>query len=745
MKKFVAIVLAISIITALLNGCSLLRKTTVSETQTGGEVSRAEFVQMVYDNFAFDGCKSTEHYYDDVTSDNQNFDAIQCSYEWGYIEKTDNDNCFYPDNSATTYFAAGICVRAVGVDIINVSGYSLQNDEDILDFYSDKTGYDLRKEELLTESDAEFFVDSITEIENTLELEEHSDIHYADNAYVVNDNAISLNESTKTAELSIGQAVNVGDYLVLESSAQYYSGKAVKIMAVNGSTVTYEDANVEDILTDVYITGSAIPEIVGFSCEDENTTIREINPTEIGFDKSRDVTIAPLGTAKTSVSPKNVLEHDFNVGDKAFEITSKINKNCSVKVKFALTDITAHVYLDANIEEQKIERFKFGLSSTAVLQATITGKLEKKIPTKPFRIEASFFKIIGIGINVCLKVSVSGAVTLKYSFDQATYINYKKGCMPKLTPSIKFNDPEIKLNAKANIVLDFSISPDLLTKPIIDVGIAGGVEGSASLNQYDCLDLDLYLVAYCYAGSGDSIIGGLVKMDFKREFITKSNSPWKKHLHIEKGKVVDKCTMKDGSTTKSTKEDKGKNKKENSTNNKQEKDAGDWKQAYIDYLKKYMNEVENPEICGFSLVYIDNDDTPELVIRNGDSHVSGASVYTCVNSEVVELVGDLSGTFGIIGYAERKGLIYSNVTYQGNSTTTIYSVDSGNCKQLISLFTNEAATPEGMDPEYAINDKPVSEDEYNAAWGKYEDNNISYSYDNEMELTIDAIESINSY
>lgn len=175
------------------------------------------------------------------------------------------------------------------------------------------------------------------------------------------------------------------------------------------------------------------------------------------------------------------------------------------------------------------------------------------------------------------------------------------------------------------------------------------------------------------------------------------------------------------------------------------KEEVNWRQAYIDYLKKYMNEVDNPESCGFSLVYIDNDDTPELVIRDGNDHCSGASVYTCVNSKVVTLVEDLGGTFGFIGYVERKGLIYRDVIYQGRGTTTIYKIEAGTCKKLISLYSDGAATPEGMTPDYKINDKSVSKKEYDEAWAEYENNNLSYSSDDDMALSLDAIESINNY
>ncbi len=190
----------------------------------------------------------------------------------------------------------------------------------------------------------------------------------------------------------------------------------------------------------------------------------------------------------------------------------------------------------------------------------------------------------------------------------------------------------------------------------------------------------------------------------------------------------------------------GKRKKETTTRTttKPKPAVDDWRRAYIAFLKKYMREAENPDICGFSLVYIDDDDIPELVVRDGDAHVSAAWVYTCVDSEVVELVGDLSGTFGGIDYAEREGLIFSNVTYHGYGTTTIYRVDSGSCEEVVSLFSNEAGVAAGME-EYKINDESVSKEEYEDACAEYDKYERSGSYENDMKLTSDSIESIKDF
>lgn len=176
-----------------------------------------------------------------------------------------------------------------------------------------------------------------------------------------------------------------------------------------------------------------------------------------------------------------------------------------------------------------------------------------------------------------------------------------------------------------------------------------------------------------------------------------------------------------------------------------EESTNNWRQAYMVFLKEYMNNAEAPENCGFSLVFIDNDNIPELVIRDGIAHSASASVYTSVDSKVVKLIDDLSGTYGIIQYTKRKGLIYSEFCYQGHDTTTIYKVKKGACTKLISLHSNEGAVSDEEELEYKINDKKVSESKYNTALKKYENNKLLSSSDNDTELTSDSIDSIADY
>lgn len=98
----------------------------------------------------------------------------------------------------------------------------------------------------------------------------------------------------------------------------------------------------------------------------------------------------------------------------------------------------------------------------------------------------------------------------------------------------------------------------------------------------------------------------------------------------------------------------------------------------------------------------------------------------------------------MIGYIEKVELVSSDVCYHGVETRTIYRIDAGTCKKVVTLFNNAGDTPEGKTPTYEVNDKKVKQSEYTRAWKKYKDRKWVYSLDSDMILTLDNIESIAS-
>lgn len=542
-KKISAVILSVIL---LLNGCTMQNLIVISESETGGEVSRAQYVQMIYDNDGLEGSASKSPYFTDVDESNEFFNAIQSCYEWGYIEQTNESMAFHPENSATNGFAVIVAVNAIGIDIINASGYSVKNGNDSVEFFYNQTNMDLDMEDLLTAEDAETIISSITTIKNSLTLNNQYNVTYADNAYQINADSIDFAKDGKTATVNNAKSLKIGDYLVVEGSKDNYSGKAIKINTIADNVIEYEDAELTEVLNDVLITGESVPEIVNWKCDNSDVVVKEVNIEDIAFDESKDVQIVPLGMANKYDASQVGHENSVNIGDKAFELTLKPQKNCKVTVKLALTNMTGRIYFDANIAKLDIKRLQFSFSSVAKFQISVSGDLKSlKLPTPEspvgLRIEATFFKIIGIGINFKIKLKIGGTVSVVYSVEQTSVIDYKKGALPKYIPNLEFKEPELKIKAKASLTGDLSISPDLLTKPITDIGIEGGIEATADINKYLCSDINAYIIARGYVGSEDSLCVGL-GLSFKRDIITKENSPFNKKWHIEDGNVVKRCT-----------------------------------------------------------------------------------------------------------------------------------------------------------------------------------------------------------
>lgn len=79
----------------------------------------------------------------------------------------------------------------------------------------------------------------------------------------------------------------------------------------------------------------------------------------------------------------------------------------------------------------------------------------------------------------------------------------------------------------------------------------------------------------------------------------------------------------------------------------------DWQQLYYDFLQKYSAEDMAPT---FALLYIDEDDIPELVMNyNGTGRFEQVDLYTIYQNEVCSL-GKV-GNFSTLNYMEKENLI----------------------------------------------------------------------------------------
>ena len=144
--------------------------------------------------------------------------------------------------------------------------------------------------------------------------------------------------------------------------------------------------------------------------------------------------------------------------------------------------------------------------------------------------------------------------------------------------------------------------------------------------------------------------------------------------------------------------------------------------AYLEFLTEYTQNSKGGKGQGarFSLVFVDDNDIPELLLMEDDCHAKGVKVFTYYQDQVVEL--GAFGSFGLMQYVERAGLIFSHYMGHGESDNDFFEIKEGQAV----LICNMHSTPHrknGIDTSlYEIDGVAVNEKTYRARWkALYED------------------------
>lgn len=142
--------------------------------------------------------------------------------------------------------------------------------------------------------------------------------------------------------------------------------------------------------------------------------------------------------------------------------------------------------------------------------------------------------------------------------------------------------------------------------------------------------------------------------------------------------------------------------------------------AYYSFLKEESDsEKGNSSLrpLRFCLAYIDDNDTPELLLMKEDIHAAGVWVYTYENGRVIE-VGEF-GSFGGVQYLEKRGMIYSGFYNMGEGFSCFYELKGGELKQTCEFhYVDVEAFTEPVEPLYEIDKVSVSKEEYDAKYNE---------------------------
>lgn len=148
---------------------------------------------------------------------------------------------------------------------------------------------------------------------------------------------------------------------------------------------------------------------------------------------------------------------------------------------------------------------------------------------------------------------------------------------------------------------------------------------------------------------------------------------------------------------------------------------GDWKALYIDYVKQYkeklsyigIDEIVEPK---FKLVYIDEDNIPELYI-NGTSTASGDELCTYYNGKISTLHLYNYG----LSYIEKRNLLCDSGGRMDVYYDNIYKIENG---EFIRLYKGDYGAKYNSDIQWdEVNNKPIYEYYWNGKEVSEEDYN----------------------
>lgn len=156
-----------------------------------------------------------------------------------------------------------------------------------------------------------------------------------------------------------------------------------------------------------------------------------------------------------------------------------------------------------------------------------------------------------------------------------------------------------------------------------------------------------------------------------------------------------------------------------------------WKQSYIDYIETDPDIAFNPDWCTCGLIYVDDDEIPELIIEYSNE-ADGTRIVSYKNENIVSY--QFSRTGGI-GYIEREGLVHNSIGAMGSLVDEFVFLDDKGFHDYGHGYRYGESQDFTNFTHFIWNDEEVSEEEYMTYLNKYNSPRLRYwnSYSEEYQ------------
>lgn len=546
MKKHLQLILTLIAMSVCLAGCGNQARETESGNIGNGNLTKGEWIGMLGEGFGYTQPYGEDSIYSDVTADHEYFDQIQACAEWEVISE---QGSFQPDQEVSWDYAIQTAVRAIGVDNIESAGISIDENE-LASFFgqniADISAID--PDAGITSADAEQLLVYAMDYRYNLSPIERFDYTYNEGVYEVAADAVTLRGDGMTALVRDSSAYSAGDIIYVEPSADS-TAYAIRVTDVSENEISYVPAGMEDVYSELHISGTYDGIIISVDgADEENTDVsfrNDLNSammlcysTETSYQasymaNSEYYRAVPVGlsvdgnTVKYQQSPASGIDFEISISD--IQVKTDIDYGLFTGLKKA----------DATVNFND----KINLSCTAehYSKSINLGKVTVNLGTTPCAVE----------ISLVLNIGMDGEAQLTYTSTVVGNVSYKKDA--GLSKNVDNRNPSFDFHAQVTVTAEPTLKADLqiLGGSIVNLKVTSGAVAVAAVDadllgdEPTCVDIYLY-VPLRWAVNEDGCIMTAIsnKLKYSKTVWDSTNSPINKRFHFEDSVETpnDECT-----------------------------------------------------------------------------------------------------------------------------------------------------------------------------------------------------------
>lgn len=533
--KYLKHILALIVLSTCLAGCGNASQEVMSDNTGSGNLTKGEWIGLLGEGFGYDQPYGETAIYSDVKSDHEFYDQIQACAEWEVINE---QGTFQPDQEASWDYALQTAVRAIGLDNIESAGKSIDENE-LVSFFgqniADISSVDLNSGIAL--ADAQQLITYALDYKYNLNPIERFDYIYNEGVYEVAADSIILRGDGMTAIVHDGAVYHAGDIIYVEPS-QNSTAYALRVTDASENEISYVLAEMEDVYSELHISGTYEGIIVSVDgADEENTEVSYRNNLNNGsmfcYGAQNDYQVYTLA----AMEQYQAVPVGFSVNGNSVKFEQSLGKNGKFEISISniqvKTDIDFGLFSGLKKADATVsfdDKIQLSYTAEHYSKSINLGKVTVNIGTTPCAVE----------ISLVLNIGMDGNAELTYTSTVVGNVSYKKDA--GLSKSVKNNNQSFDFHAQVTVTAEPTIKADLqlLSKSIANLKVTSGVVAIATVdvdllgNQPSCIDIYLY-VPLRWAVNEDGCVMTAIssKLKYSKTEWDSENSPVNKRFHFE--------------------------------------------------------------------------------------------------------------------------------------------------------------------------------------------------------------------